>query len=708
MLNLTLSASTCDRFCHRMRRRLSAGDADDDDEREQQSWFAPIRHNPSTTEELRHEKFDYSSLYSPDLDGDSVGTFDGQEDYSSSENLVGRPWRQWKKGPYWNAVGRISLISLLLLMVADFVFYAVDAKTETFGTPIDIYDTLSAEVIRPAFLYRASSDDQQAEEGIFNSNESRTIRIESSDEGHFKHQPKVDFLLGSVVLFPRSGEFDQIEPTQDSPLGGNDHEAYWGEGWFSTLYSVSDHVRDAFSMDIPSLESLLYLPRGGGRRKPKSWDNVSKARKTIGSAPVKHELSLSASTPFVNTDDIAKMTLKDMTLAIRYTIERTQSDFNPDRLMKDAPRLMKMIFQRIDEVTAKSRGDKVLPSATHAASTSSGDIDVFYFCAAMRIFAEWRVLRLVPDGYKGYAVGMSLGQKDVVQNVAKIEQAAHNWIDTRIAEYADDASSDKKQVHAPTLRELLSFEVESGVHDKLPKLKEKSSGMGVLWVRRQLAYQTALFENVLQVPNKFDTTPEAVTAAYMTVYDQFHGWTVQKIFNYSFQAAPAAREIYKFMNPEKLKEVTEAAKTLEPPEEANHVEKNKKNSKPADRSDWEWEATAGFDHRGIGKQNAFEKLGRGIEREWTKIAAKILFPFSALQILNSDHGADPESSARNKAALSLAMIRENFITEEMEKDAYEHIRDHLEIAEPLLEDLASLFAELKYVTFEQLSFAVPI
>jgi hypothetical protein len=51
-------------------------------------------------------------------------------------------------------------------------------------------------------------------------------------------------------------------------------------------------------------------------------------------------------------------------------------------------------------------------------SDDFGEIDALKF-SSHAFFAEWRIVRQIPVGYKGYAVGMSLGHKDVVQNLAK-------------------------------------------------------------------------------------------------------------------------------------------------------------------------------------------------------------------------------------------------------------------------------------------------
>jgi uncharacterized protein (DUF885 family) len=109
---------------------------------------------------------------------------------------------------------------------------------------------------------------------------------------------------------------------------------------------------------------------------------------------------------------------------------------------------------------------------------------------------------------------------------------------------------------------LLEHEVDCNVHASLPRLVEKTAAMGLLWVRRQLHYQTSIFSNILRVPETFPSSHAAVASAYAQVYGHYHGWAVQKIFNYSFQAAPAVSEIYKFMNPHRLRTAHEEAQRV--------------------------------------------------------------------------------------------------------------------------------------------------
>jgi len=46
----------------------------------------------------------------------------------------------------------------------------------------------------------------------------------------------------------------------------------------------------------------------------------------------------------------------------------------------------------------------------------------------MNIKAKWRMLRQVPEGCKGYEVGMSLEHKGSIQNLVTVEHAAHQKV----------------------------------------------------------------------------------------------------------------------------------------------------------------------------------------------------------------------------------------------------------------------------------------
>lgn len=456
-------------------------------------------------------------------------------------------------------------------------------------------------------------------------------------------------------------------------------EREWNLGKISVilllLFSLSDVVLNFVDTQLNALEAFeLYDAlssevirppfqyRSTVERKTRKGTERKTIKPKTRKTHVQHAFTISSPEPFVPLDDIAQLTLNDVTMTFRFAIESTQVGFNKGRFISGAGPRIRRIFDRMSMAAANSRGKNVIGPMTGLQS-NWGDIDALLFCAAMRIFAEWRVLRQIPDGYKAYAVGMSLGQKDIIQNVAKIEQAVHEMIDLAASE--DDATekSEKGTLKSPTLRELLQFEVDTNVHTKLPRLKERSAGMGLLWVRRQLQYQTTLFSNVMKVPEKFESSRAAVTAAYSEVFDRYHGWAVQKIFNYSFQALPEVREIYRFMNPYRLKEVSEAA-TLE--------FRGSENSH-------------GMHHKEIVLDNVEKQIGY----EWNKVFKSVLYLFmkSSQEEVGLIHNNSHEQEATPEVSI------DDYINQEMVRDAHEQISQYMKVAQPLLINLASLFRE---------------
>lgn len=531
---------------------------------------------------------------------------------------------------------------LILFSLTDLLLNLVDAQMDSLVDPYH-YDALSADVIRPAFHYHSTNSERIAD-----------------NKPKFKHK----LGLGSAAISSVTTALSPILPF----TGGIDlrREDYWTNGLFGSVSSVYEQVRDAFSSSSLSQTSPSFLgtPRGGSKVSVKSKSKSKKTRTT-------HPFALSSPEPFVPLREIAALTLKEVGMAFRYALGSTNSTFTGGKFTSGVSPKVKKVFDQMSAAAAASRG-KGVNVPTTGRSFQPGDIDAMHFCAAMRIFAEWRVLRQLPEGYKGYAVGMNLGHKDIVQNVAKIEQAAHNYIDHR----AESLTENDSELFSPTLRDLLQYEVDMGIQDssKLPRLKEKSAAMGLLWVRRQLHYQTAIFGNVIKVPEYFESAKAAVSAAYNEVYDRYHGWAVQKIFTYSFQAAPETTEIYRVMNPERLEEVREAARSQAMGVRAgSHRQQNSCDNKEGG--------------------NPLEKFGRHIGREWDKLAGSVLQLFGHQA---RDKARDKAQSVRGGSdSLDVAQQFgiENYIDKEMERDAHEHIVAYLEVAKPLLDDLANLFDE---------------
>ncbi len=551
-------------------------------------------------------------------------------------------------------VGCISLLMLLIVTFTDFALEVVNAQMHR----LDVvhYDALSTEVIRPPFRYLSATKEER---------------------------PKIG--LGSAAIASVTNVLSPILPF----AGGVDLRrdfSYASNGLFSSLSSMIERMQDAFAADadLKANSPILTVPRGGGRMPSKLLKAMSSTGKRV---KTDHVVAIAAPEAFVPLDKVADLTLSDVATAFRYAIERTKANFDENGFFNGQLPRVKTLLAMVESAVSLSRGKDVKAALTGSAvaGPSHGDVDALHFCAAMRIFAEWRLLRQTPEGYKGFALGMSLGQKDIVQNVLKIELATHAWLDHQRELRAFQSAweqenygescpveetncmSDTFELRTPTLNDLLQHEIDMGVHDKLPRLKEKSAAMGLLWVRRQLHYQTSLFANILHVPQRFPSTRAAVSAAYSEVYDRFHGWAVQKIFSYSFQAAPEAEVVYKFMNPHRLREVVATAKRANGLSNTHSLKCG-----VATKIDL----------------NPFGKVGQHIGSEWDKLAFSVLHLFGAppraveMEVRGGDCNVDEGRSTQDQ---------EQYIVQEMTRDAHQHINSYLAVAQPLLEDLATLF-----------------
>mmetsp|Transcript_18097 Transcript_18097/g.25501 ORF Transcript_18097/g.25501 Transcript_18097/m.25501 type:complete len:700 (+) Transcript_18097:322-2421(+) len=492
-----------------------------------------------------------------------------------------------------------------------------------------------------------------------------------------------------------------------------------------------------------------------------------------------HVSVLSAAEPFVPTDITSEMTLADMTLVFRYAFNLSKDELNlTDH--RNLSKTLKRVLRNMDSAAGMSRGvdvEPVRPSLT-SSTADYGDVDALRFCAALRLFAEWRIIRQVPDGYKGYAVGMSIGKRDTIQNVAKIEHAVHSYINYM----KRNNESSSPVVTSPTLRQLLQHEIDMKVHKRLPKLKESSAAMGVIWILRQLQYNTLINANLLEIPHTYPSSKEAVEMAYKKTFDKYHGWALKKIFSYSFQAAPNQNIIYEHMNQHRLQEYVEAfqkhsmatTKEEEDQKEDTKISSKEEEIKPlgVQENDFEgqierdlaslssqyteesWlliedddESSSNDSIPAVGgisflsemsfeieprvcenfekKKNPLEefgehmkremdKFGKHVESEWNKFAGGIV------KILDKNHKSKEKKisqfkmsrsslhklkelkEADNNKEVNTASVEtffpdemsEEFISKQMVKDARQQIMMHLEVANPLLDDLTKLVNEL--------------
>lgn len=136
-----------------------------------------------------------------------------------------------------------------------------------------------------------------------------------------------------------------------------------------------------------------------------------------------------------------------------------------------------------------------------------------------------------------------MAQRDLIQNIAKVEDGVHKWIDSKVL-------AGIEEINSPTISQLLKYELLNGIHPRLPKLKDNTVAIGVVWMYRQLQFQSEIFRNLQECRVSNDSAMDAMKAAYKTVFDNYHGWALQQGFNYAFKGAPPISMIFSMMNPD--------------------------------------------------------------------------------------------------------------------------------------------------------------
>lgn len=253
---------------------------------------------------------------------------------------------------------------------------------------------------------------------------------------------------------------------------------------------------------------------------------------------------------FARLDYIERLSINDIAILFQYAADANLDVFNEEKFLADNTQTVRSVITAIKMAVRVSRGS--LSEGTKIVSTterSEGDIDALRFVAVTRIFAEWRNVRMVPKGYQRYAIGLSLGYRDVLQNLEKIERGVHEYLKHHQNTNRQSDRDPDAAIPSPTLKQLLQFEAATKVHKSLPRLKEYSAASGFLWTKRQLHYQTVLLTNMLEVPVFYASGAEAARAAYHTVYIDYHGWAVKQIFKRSFGGSPPLDKLWLHLSP---------------------------------------------------------------------------------------------------------------------------------------------------------------
>lgn len=346
--------------------------------------------------------------------------------------------------------------------------------------------------------------------------------------------------------------------------------------------------------------------------------------------------------------DISNLTLRDIKDVLRFVVDMNRQGWNKNMFLSKLSKNARKAVAAIEAIAlsyTKSVQVQLSSRSYHYRHTNkstmfspsaeaSGDTDALMFVIFVKLFAEWRALRLVPIGYQRYSMGMSLAKRDLLQNADNIE--------TNIREYIADCQSLRTVPHghaitSPTIKQLLQWEIDQKKHHKLPYLTDKTAASGLLWIQRQLQYQTSILRNISQIPSAFKNSKSAVLSAYAAVYEKYHGFMVRQLFQRTFDAAPDADAIIQYMN------VPYAYNDNTPDYHGEQTSSSKQgiNNSVGHDDSWVHLPLDTFDHRNdqsgsfvhtskaIGKNqelmpsnhpspNPIEKLGIHISREWSK------------------------------------------------------------------------------------------
>jgi len=96
----------------------------------------------------------------------------------------------------------------------------------------------------------------------------------------------------------------------------------------------------------------------------------------------------------------------------------------------------------------------------------------------------------------------------------------------------------KDKAKFANLKACLQGEKETGIHKPGGINKDPSSAAGLLWMRRSISFQVAIFEALL-AGGETATLPAATGKAYADELEVYHGWLLKKIFGKVISSSPS-------------------------------------------------------------------------------------------------------------------------------------------------------------------------
>ncbi len=395
---------------------------------------------------------------------------------------------------------------------------------------------------------------------------------------------------------------------------------------------------------------------------------------------------LSTGDCFLSHDDTGKLLLSDIKEVFLFS-----AMLNRARAEKSAPGRRACVQKALDSVEAAiafSRGPnaRIVLLKTDKNTLTFGDMDALAFIAACRIFAEWRSIRLVPDGYPRYAMGMGVARRDLLQNLGKVEKAIHDYMEKNSS--SDDVTT------TPTLRQLMRHEISRNMHPTLPRLTDRSGANGLLWTIRQVRYQTLIFCNLRQTPFLFLDSKAANQAAYHATYDKYHGFFTRQVFQATFDVAPHADIVMEHMNlsaPEDffcIESATQAESMeaesinengIEPEDTWIHLDLEVTERQPNTDDDLEPHRFVDVPTRPK-PQHPLERFGNHLQVEWNRMISQCAGVTDQPSLNNSLHqSVIVDAPLRREASFKLADLQ---------------FCSFIDFMQPLLHDLENMMEEL--------------
>ena len=224
----------------------------------------------------------------------------------------------------------------------------------------------------------------------------------------------------------------------------------------------------------------------------------------------KRTMTLSIERPFVSESQVASMTIRDVSDVYQYIFQCDMVEFDHDVYVQNVREPARKAIETLSLALRSSRGERVMTRSCEKCS-EFGSLDALAFIGACRIYAEWMMVRLVPDGYGRYAFGMGIAKRDMIGNISKAEKAVHAFLDQKVQQ------ANGKTVYSATIRDILQFEIDSNLHPHKPRLGNNTAAQGILWLKRQLQYHVATFSNTLEVGFRFPDDKAAVSCLWCDV-----------------------------------------------------------------------------------------------------------------------------------------------------------------------------------------------